>query len=64
MSRANRSTAAPHFAGAKGLKARLPVKPCAHCGRPMAWRRAWARCWDEVRHCSEACRAQARRDHR
>ena len=40
----------------RGLKARLPVKPCATCGRPMAWRRAWARCWDEVRHCSDACR--------
>lgn len=42
--------------GAKGFKQHLPTKPCATCGRPMAWRRAWARCWDEVKHCSEACR--------
>jgi hypothetical protein len=49
------------FDGARGLKAHLPVKPCAACGRPMAWRRAWARSWDEVRWCSEACRrAKAR----
>jgi len=40
----------------KGLKTRLPTKPCVACGRPMSWRRAWARSWDEVRHCSEACR--------
>ncbi len=42
--------------GFKGLKAALPVKPCAHCGRPMSWRRAWAKNWDEVRFCSDACR--------
>jgi hypothetical protein len=44
----------------KGNKQALPSKPCATCGRPMTWRRAWARCWDEVRHCSEACRRQRR----
>jgi hypothetical protein len=22
----------------------------------MAWRRRWADCWDDVRHCSDACR--------
>jgi hypothetical protein len=31
-------------------------KPCATCGRPFAWRSAWARNWDQIRHCSEACR--------
>jgi hypothetical protein len=40
----------------KGNKASLPSKPCAVCGRPMSWRRAWAKNWDEVRYCSEACR--------
>lgn len=45
----------------KGLKAALPVKPCQRCGRPMGWRKRWARCWAEVRHCSEACRRQAGR---
>ncbi|MDZ3824824.1 MAG: DUF2256 domain-containing protein [Pseudoxanthomonas sp.] len=34
----------------------LPEKPCAVCGRPMAWRRRWARCWDQVKYCSDACR--------
>ncbi|MFN3591991.1 MAG: DUF2256 domain-containing protein [Thermaurantiacus sp.] len=37
-------------------KADLPQKICAHCGRPFAWRRKWARDWDEVRYCSDACR--------
>ena len=42
--------------GFKGNKASLPSKPCAVCGRPMSWRRAWAKNWDEVRYCSDACR--------
>ncbi|MCK6519374.1 DUF2256 domain-containing protein [Myxococcota bacterium] len=33
-----------------------PTKVCAVCGRPFAWRRRWAKVWDEVRYCSEACR--------
>ncbi|WPP44151.1 DUF2256 domain-containing protein [Pseudomonas sp. AN-1] len=37
-------------------KADLPVKVCAVCGLPFAWRRKWARYWDEVRYCSERCR--------
>ena len=44
----------------RGNKAALPSKPCAHCGRSMSWRKAWARCWDEVKHCSDRCRAEAR----
>jgi hypothetical protein len=36
--------------------AALPSKPCAACGRPMSWRRRWARTWDEVKFCSDACR--------
>lgn len=48
----------------KGLKAHLPCKPCQHCGRPMAWRKAWAKNWDVVRHCSERCRGEARRARR
>jgi len=42
-------------------KPTLPEKPCAACGRPFTWRRKWARCWDEVRFCSDACRT-GRRD--
>ena len=42
--------------GFKGNKAALPSKDCAACGRPMSWRRAWAKNWDAVRYCSDACR--------
>jgi hypothetical protein len=44
----------------RGNKAALPSKPCAHCTRAMTWRKAWARNWDEVKYCSERCRAEAR----
>jgi hypothetical protein len=42
--------------GFKGNKAALPSKPCAVCGRPMSWRKAWAKNWAAVLYCSEACR--------
>lgn len=41
-------------------KADLPTKDCAACGRPFAWRKKWARDWDKVLHCSDACRTGAR----
>jgi len=44
---------APHY---KGNKASLPSKPCAGCGREMTWRRRWARNWEQVKYCSNACR--------
>ncbi len=37
-------------------KPHLPEKVCAACGRSFAWRRKWARDWEQVRYCSEACR--------
>ncbi|MGV1952774.1 DUF2256 domain-containing protein [Agrobacterium vitis] len=37
-------------------KADLPTKLCVACHRPFAWRKKWARCWEEVRFCSERCR--------
>jgi hypothetical protein len=37
-------------------KPHLPSKPCAACGRDFAWRKKWARVWEEVRFCSDACR--------
>ncbi len=37
-------------------KADLPTKICATCGRPFAWRKKWAKVWDEVRYCSDRCR--------
>lgn len=33
-----------------------PDKVCAACGRTFAWRRKWARDWEQVRYCSDACR--------
>lgn len=32
------------------------TKTCVVCGRTMQWRKKWERSWDEVRHCSAACR--------
>jgi hypothetical protein len=40
----------------KGNKQALPTKPCVACGRPMSWRKRWARSWDQVKFCSDACR--------
>jgi hypothetical protein len=37
-------------------KADLPQKTCATCGKPFAWRKKWAKVWDEVRYCSERCK--------
>lgn len=42
----------------KGNKAFLPSKSCTTCGREMTWRKSWAKNWDEVKYCSEACRKQ------
>lgn len=36
--------------------AQAEVKVCVACGREMTWRKAWARNWDQVRYCSDACR--------
>ncbi|MBM4292901.1 MAG: DUF2256 domain-containing protein [Deltaproteobacteria bacterium] len=43
-----------------GNKSHLPQKPCAACGRPMTWRKRWEKIWDEVRYCSDRCRARKR----
>jgi hypothetical protein len=43
----------------KGNKAFLPSKPCVQCQRSMTWRKAWAKNWDEVKYCSQACRQAA-----
>ena len=40
----------------RGNKAALPSKPRLGCGRPMSWRKRWARNWEEVKFCSDACR--------
>ena len=40
----------------KGNKSSLPTKICEACGRPMTWRKSWAKNWAEVKYCSDACR--------
>jgi len=42
-------------------KADLPTKTCAACGRRFAWRRKWAKVWDQVRYCSDRCRGRGAR---
>jgi len=37
-------------------KSDLPTKVCLACGRPFAWRKKWARDWESVVYCSDACR--------
>ena len=36
------------------------TKLCVTCGREMRPRKRWKDRWDEVRHCSAACRREAR----
>lgn len=42
----------------KGNKAFLPSKVCAACGREMTWRKSWAKNWEAIKYCSDACRKQ------
>lgn len=37
-------------------KADLPSKICAVCEKPFAWRKKWAKDWENVRFCSDRCR--------
>ncbi len=40
----------------RGNKATLPSKACAVCGLMMSWRHRWAKNWEDVKYCSNACR--------
>ncbi|MBN3867492.1 DUF2256 domain-containing protein [Gluconobacter kondonii] len=40
----------------KPAKRDLPSKICPACDRPFTWRKKWAKDWDQVRYCSEACK--------
>ncbi|MFN5257962.1 MAG: DUF2256 domain-containing protein [Burkholderiales bacterium] len=42
----------------RGNKSFLPNKPCTVCGREMTWRKAWAKNWENVKYCSDACRTK------
>ena len=37
-------------------KPHLPEKVCIACKRPFAWRKKWARDWENVKYCSDRCR--------
>lgn len=45
-------------------KSDLPRKICAACGRPFAWRKKWAKDWNEVKTCSDRCKGELRRWHK
>lgn len=55
MSRKHVNDITQGFAGR--AKQDLPQKTCVACGKPFAWRRKWARDWDQVKFCSDRCRA-------
>jgi hypothetical protein len=38
-------------------KSDLPVKTCATCGKLFTWRKKWEKVWDQVKYCSDRCRA-------
>jgi hypothetical protein len=42
--------------GAKTKNGFAP-KTCVRCARPFEWRKKWAKNWDEVKYCSDACRS-------
>ena len=57
MTTENHSPAhSPMKSNFKGNKQALPSKLCAVCNRTMTWRKAWARNWESVLYCSDACR--------
>jgi hypothetical protein len=42
---------------------RQDTKTCIICNRPMTWRRKWAKTWDDVKYCSDACRRNKNKKH-
>jgi len=40
-----------------------PEKICSVCGRRMEWRKKWAKNWEHVRYCSDACRRRKNPPH-
>ena len=49
-----------YFTIGKGFKIsrNYKSKNCASCGRAFSWRKRFIKCWDEVKYCSRACRAE------
>ncbi len=50
----DRKTKPERLSGHAGVSA---PKSCATCGRTVTWRKKWERDWENVRFCSDACRA-------
>ena len=46
----------------KGNKSYLPTKDCVVCKRPFTWRKKWEKNWDEIKYCSDACRAKEKKN--
>jgi hypothetical protein len=40
------------------VKHSFPDKICASCGRRFSWRKKWAKCWEDVKYCSQDCRGR------
>ncbi|MEI6182926.1 MAG: DUF2256 domain-containing protein [Polynucleobacter sp.] len=43
----------------KGNKIFLPSKICIVCKKEMSWRKSWAKNWESVKYCSDACRRKS-----
>ncbi|QYF72322.1 DUF2256 and DUF3253 domain-containing protein [Cryobacterium sp. PAMC25264] len=46
-----------HASASSGPDGDRADKTCASCGRRIEWRVKWAKNWDAVKYCSDACRA-------
>lgn len=42
----------------RAAKPSAELRWCAGCGRQIEWRSKWARNWDQVKWCSDACRTR------
>ncbi|WP_235985906.1 DUF2256 domain-containing protein [Acinetobacter baretiae] len=52
----------PHLQSIHVMKKQhLPEKICIFCDRPFSWRKKWARCWDEIKYCSERCKREGKK---
>ena len=38
------------------MRANFPQKNCSSCGRSFTWRKSFAKNWEDVKYCSNACR--------
>tara|TARA_B100000459_G_scaffold67036_1_gene36981 strand:- start:3 stop:383 length:381 start_codon:yes stop_codon:yes gene_type:complete len=38
------------------MRTNFPQKNCSSCGRSFTWRKSFAKNWEDVKYCSNACR--------